>query len=112
MRKVPKLIAQGTIVALMGTAAAVLATTAASAYVVCNSAGDCWHTDHRYVYPGIQVQFYDDKWDWKSHNYRWHDHEGDDHGYWNQDKWVIFTPDADHHDADDHHDNDDHHDKD
>jgi|SRR5580692_4274355 hypothetical protein len=100
MRKVPKLIAQGSVIALMGAAAAVLTTTAASAYVVCNGEGDCWHSDHRYVYPGISVQFYPDSWDWRVHNFRWHDHDGDDRGYWLKDRWVVFTPAPDRDDRD------------
>ena len=34
--------------------AAVIAVAApASAYVVCNPAGDCWHTDRRVAVPGV-----------------------------------------------------------
>jgi hypothetical protein len=32
--------------ALLGAAAAVALASPASAYVVCNGEGDCWHTDH------------------------------------------------------------------
>ncbi len=41
------------VLAAMTIAGAVIATTApASAYVVCNREGDCWHTEARYRYPG------------------------------------------------------------
>jgi hypothetical protein len=70
-------------------AALLLTTVGASAYVVCNDKGDCWHASERYVVPKEHVTFYDDKWDWNAHSYRWHDAQ-DGPGYWDSDsnKWV------------------------
>lgn len=83
----------GAIGALAGAAALAAMTTAASAYVVCNERGDCWHSTVKYTYPDEHIVYYDDNWDWKSHNYRWHDVSGD-YGYWDSDKnaWVTVHP--------------------
>jgi hypothetical protein len=83
----------GAIGALAGAAALAAMTTGASAYVVCNERGDCWHSTVKYTYPDEHIVYYDDNWDWKSHNYRWHDVSGD-YGYWDSDKnaWVTVHP--------------------
>ena len=83
----------GAIGALAGAAALFAFSTSASAYVVCNDRGDCWHSTVKYTYPDEHIVYYDDNWDWKSHNYRWHDVTGD-YGYWDSDKnaWVTVHP--------------------
>jgi hypothetical protein len=70
--------------------AALMLSAPAQAYVVCNDQGDCWHASQRYDVPQAHVTFYDDSWDWKSHNYRWHDAD-DAPGYWDsqENKWVT-----------------------
>ena len=93
-----RLIAKGLLGAVAGAAAFAALTTSASAYIACNDRGDCWHTsakvDYR-EYPTVKVVYYDDKWDWKAHSYRWHDVTGD-YGYWDSDKnaWVTVHPAA------------------
>jgi hypothetical protein len=81
--------------ALLGMGALALTGTSASAYVVCNGAGDCWHAHDQYTYPseaGIVV--HDDSWKWDADHpdahvsYRWHEHEG--RGYWRNGMWVTF----------------------
>jgi len=81
--------------ALFGIGALVLTATSASAYVVCNGLGDCWHVHDQYTYPpeaGIVV--HDDSWKWDADHpdahvtYRWHEHEG--RGYWRNGIWVTF----------------------
>jgi len=71
------------------------AASPASAYVVCNGVGDCWHTDHRYAYePGLQVQVHPDDWyfhqDWGHDNtHHWRDyHQG--RGYYRNGVWITF----------------------
>ena len=81
---------------LLGAAAAVTAliglVAPASAYVVCNREGDCWHTEARYRYPGEGYVSHPD--DWYFHQ-RWDDraHYRDYHdgrGYYRNGLWVTF----------------------
>lgn len=71
-------------------AASGLAATSASAAVVCNRAGYCWHTTEAYTYrPAWGVRVHEDTWRWgpRAH-YRWREHEG--RGYWRGHRWVTF----------------------
>jgi len=76
-------------------AACVLALTAttASAEIVCNDDGDCWHVKERYNYrPEFGVTIYPDNWKWderESKKYRWREREG--RGYWRKDAWIEFN---------------------
>ena len=78
--------------AFVGTGAAITLASPASAYVVCNSDGDCWHTDRRWAYPGSGYVWHPD--DWYFHRTwadgaHWRDyHEG--RGYWRGGVWVTF----------------------
>jgi len=76
--------------ALLGAGMLALTATTASAEIVCNSEGDCWHVKHRYNYePGFNVRVYPDSWKWGSNDhYRWREHEG--RGYWRSGVWVGF----------------------
>jgi len=71
------------------------AATPASAYVVCNGVGDCWHTDQQYAYgPSVQVQVHPDDWyfhqDWAhDHNHHWRDYH-DGRGYYRNGAWITF----------------------
>ena len=64
----------------------------ASAKIVCNDKGDCWHVHDAYTYPpeaGIVV--HEDNWRWEDADhdkYRWHEHEG--RGYWRNGVWITF----------------------
>ena len=65
----------------------------ASAYVVCNRAGDCWHADTRVHFPGVRLSFHPDSW-WDhhkgNHHYTWHEVDGGHdwhHGYWDHGTW-------------------------
>jgi hypothetical protein len=75
-------------------AAIVLALTAttASAEIVCNDEGDCWHVRERHVYrPEFGVKVYPDDWRWgeaDARRYRWREHEG--RGYWRNGIWIGF----------------------
>jgi hypothetical protein len=77
---------------LMGSGALVATTTAASARMVCNSDGDCWHTESSYQYPGTGYSRHNDdwyfhqKWDGDRH-YRDY-HEG--RGYYKSGVWIGF----------------------
>ena len=81
--------------ALLGMGALALTAGTASAYVVCNSAGECWHTDHKYHYDNqVGVQYHPDDWyfhrNWANdHDHHWRDyHEG--RGYYRDGVWVSF----------------------
>lgn len=74
-------------------AAASLAASAstASAYVVCNQAGECWHAHDRYDYPATAgVVVHDDGWVFDRPGfYRWaKDRPG--RGYWYHGHWRRF----------------------
>ena len=75
--------------AILG-AVSVLAVTAstASAEIVCNRAGDCWHVrDHRWIRPEHGLIIHPESWRWAEHErYRWREHEG--RGYWHEGRWV------------------------
>ncbi len=85
-----------TIRKILLTAAAVsglglLTAGTASAYVACNDAGECWHTDTRYNVPGVTFTYHPDDWyfhrHWEANH--WHDyHEG--RGYWRGGVWVTL----------------------
>ena len=75
--------------ALLGAGALTLAATSASARIVCNTDGDCWHTTTVYDYPpATGVVIHEDNWAWgPSDKYRWREHEG--RGYWRGGAWVT-----------------------
>lgn len=64
--------------------------TSASAEIVCNRDGDCWHVRHHYVYkPEFGLVVHPDNWRWAtSDHYRWREHHG--RGYWRSGVWVSF----------------------
>jgi hypothetical protein len=73
---------------LMGVGALALAATTASAAIVCNDEGECWHARGSAAYkPELKLHVYPDSWKW-AHNdhYKWREHEG--HGYWRSGVWV------------------------
>ena len=78
--------------AILGITGVAVFTSSASAYVVCNREGDCWHTESRYRYPGAGYTFHPDDWyfhqSWGTDRH-WHDyHPG--RGYWRGGVWVTF----------------------
>jgi hypothetical protein len=81
--------------ALLGIGLLVAGTGAASARIVCNDEGDCWHTDHRYHYnDDYRVHYYDDDWyfhhDWDDdHDRHWRRYH-DGRGYWHNGIWITF----------------------
>lgn len=78
--------------AALTAGAAVAVSAPASAYVVCNREGDCWHVDQRYRYnPAVGAVYHNDDWyfhqRWQAnHERRYRDyHEG--RGYWQGGEW-------------------------
>jgi hypothetical protein len=65
--------------------------TGATAAIVCNENGDCWHAKEKYDYkPEFGVRVYGDDWKWSDNDkYRWREHEG--RGYWGRKGvWIEF----------------------
>ena len=75
---------------LLAAGAVTATATSASAYIVCNRAGDCWHSHYRPAY-GPGYNYHPDDWyfhrTWAGDpNRRWHEfHEGN--GYWRDGAW-------------------------
>jgi len=76
--------------AVLSAGALALSTGAASAYIVCNDDGDCWHVRDQYAYPtDSRVIVHEDGWKWDDGaRYRWREHEG--RGYWHSGIWIGF----------------------
>ena len=77
----------------LGAGALALSATGAAAYIACNDAGDCWHTDTHVVAPGLHFAYHPDDWyfhrHWGDDRYHWHDwHDG--HGYWRNGVWITL----------------------
>ncbi len=78
--------------AALSAGALVAVSSSASAYVVCNREGDCWHTETRAHYPGTGYTYHPD--DWYFHQ-TWNDqrHYRDYHkerGYYKGGVWLHF----------------------
>ncbi len=51
---------------LLGASSLALVATAASARIVCNEDGDCWHSKADYEYkPDFRLSIHPDDWKWK-----------------------------------------------
>ncbi|HWF64426.1 MAG TPA: hypothetical protein VN685_07450 [Rhizomicrobium sp.] len=76
--------------AILAAGALAVTTSAASAEIVCNSEGDCWHTHEHYDYqPSFGVVVHPDDWRWSDRDhYRWREHDG--RGYWRNGIWLTF----------------------
>jgi hypothetical protein len=86
MKKLAKLAAA----AVVSAGALALMTASASAAVVCNANGVCWHTHHAYTYrPEFGLVVHPDGWRWGAgDHYTWHEHHG--RGYWHNGVWITF----------------------
>jgi hypothetical protein len=83
---------------LLATAAiagglAMMASAPAAAYVVCNNAGDCWHSDTRYAAPpGVTFDWHPDDWyfhqHWDADRHFRDYHEG--RGYYRNGIWITL----------------------
>jgi hypothetical protein len=80
------------VAALIGVGALTLGAANASAAVVCNGAGECWHVRHHYHYhPGWGLAVHPDNWRWRhEEHYVWREHHGRGRGYWRNGVWVTF----------------------
>jgi hypothetical protein len=67
----------------------------ASAYIVCNRDGDCWHTETRYERPGLRFDYHPDDWyfheRWEDRGRRhWRSDFHRDRGYYRNGIWITF----------------------
>jgi hypothetical protein len=79
--------------ALIPTAALALvslSSLSASARIVCNEDGACWHVHEDYAYPpAAGVIIHPDDWRWRDgEHYAWREHAG--RGYWRGGAWAPF----------------------
>ncbi|MBV9634130.1 MAG: hypothetical protein JO163_11215 [Methylobacteriaceae bacterium] len=67
-----------------------LTATSASARIICNEEGDCWHSKTEYVYPpSVRLMVHPDDWKWKEgERFSWREHEG--RGFWRGGRWEGF----------------------
>lgn len=74
--------------AAVGLASMAALSSGASAAVVCNRFGDCWHTTVRYHYrPSFGLIIHDDHY--RLHRgLHWREHGG--RGYWRNGVWIRF----------------------
>jgi hypothetical protein len=74
----------------LGLTALGFAATSASAAVVCNREGECWHAPRGYVArPEFGVVVHPNGWRWGAReHYVWREHPG--RGYWRNGVWVTF----------------------
>lgn len=86
-----------TVVKIMMGAAIVfgIASTAATAKVVCNEDGDCWRVKTYREYPAeLKLRVHDDDWKWsesEKSKYRWREHDHDRHGYYRSGVWIDLN---------------------
>jgi hypothetical protein len=79
-----------TFAALVGGCALAMTASSASARIVCNEDGDCWHAKTDYAYhPEFGLTVHPDDWKWKEgEKHAWREHEGK--GYWKGGSWKEF----------------------
>jgi hypothetical protein len=90
MTTIGKVLRRSSLVALVGAATLLLGATDASARIVCNQWGECWHVRNNYAYqPTFGLVVHEDNWRFGRHDhFRWREHAG--RGYWRHGVWVTF----------------------
>jgi hypothetical protein len=75
---------------LAGLAIVAMSSLSASARIICNPDGDCWHAQEEYAYPpSVGFTIHPDDWRWKEgEHYSWKEHPG--RGYWSGGAWRAF----------------------
>jgi hypothetical protein len=64
----------------------------ASARIVCNEGGACWHVHEDYAFPPTAgVIIHPDDWRWKEgERYTWREPPHPGRGYWKGEEWAPF----------------------
>ena len=75
---------------LLGASALAATAGAASAAIVCNRFGECWHVRAAYAYrPEFGLAVHPNTWRWGAgERYVWREHPG--RGYWRNGVWITF----------------------
>jgi hypothetical protein len=93
MTHLKKITSSAALALVLGLGGLAASFSTASAYVVCNAEGDCWHTDRRYHYdPALGVIYHPDDWYFHQHwddHHHWRDYH-DGRGYWRGGQWHPF----------------------
>jgi hypothetical protein len=82
-------------IAIAAAAAAlslVTLATSASAAIVCNRDGDCWHVKGKYAYDsGWGLTVHPNNWRWgRADKFRWREPAREERGYWRGGVWIKF----------------------
>ena len=90
-----KILSTAAIAVFVGAGALIATSGTASAKVVCNAEGDCWHTEKTYHYGrDVKVESHPDSWyfhqDWQNQKDRRYREHHDDRGYYKGGVWVTF----------------------
>jgi len=88
-----KTISTAALALLMGAGALVAASAPASARVVCNRDGDCWHTENAPRVPGVRFETHPDDWYFHQHWDGADRHYRDYHtgrGYYRSGVWITL----------------------
>ena len=90
-----KLLLGAALATAMAAGGVAVTASPASAAIVCNAAGDCWHVDRKYHYrPELRLETHPDDWYFHRHwdqdkDHHWREyHEG--RGYWDHGVWTPF----------------------
>jgi hypothetical protein len=85
-----KTVAKWAAAAALGVSALAVTATTASAVIVCNRAGECWHAHKDFVArPEFGVVVHPNNWRWGARErFVWREHPG--RGYWRNGVWVSF----------------------
>ncbi len=85
-----KLVTKIGVAAALSLSALTMSVTTASAAVVCNGEGACWHVKRSYHYkPEYGITVHPNNWRWGANDhYSWREHSG--RGYWSKGAWVHF----------------------
>ena len=78
------------VVAALSIGSLAISTLSASAAIVCNREGECWHVRGRYeARPEFGLTVHENNWRWGGgEKYKWREHEG--RGYWRNGVWIRF----------------------
>jgi len=92
MMSVKTALSAAAITVLMSAGALIATTGAATARMVCNDSGDCWHTDSVTTYPGTGYTDHPDDWyfhqTWDDQRHYREPHEG--RGYYKSGIWITL----------------------
>lgn len=74
----------------IGVVSLAASTVGASAAIVCNREGECWHVKNRYAYkPEFGVVVHPNNWRWGANEkFVYREHAG--RGYWRNGVWIRF----------------------